>query len=133
MEASCGLVAFLCALLIQTAAAAPAPSNSSTTETRSMVALLVTTSGHWQLHSMKFLITTSTVVRAPTPSLMFPTLDSFHHLWAPTSTVKLAVVLVRLTNTILKILCGMGRGVGSSQPAVKATGSHGSARNCQHM
>ena len=33
MEASCGLVAFLCVLLIQTAAAAPAPSNSSTTDT----------------------------------------------------------------------------------------------------
>ena len=33
MEASCCLVAFLSALLIQTAAAAPAPSNSSTTDT----------------------------------------------------------------------------------------------------
>ena len=33
METPCSLVAFLCVLLIQTAAAAPAPSNSSTTDT----------------------------------------------------------------------------------------------------
>ena len=39
-----------------------------------MVAPLVTTSGHWQLHSMKFLITASGVACAPTLSLTFPTL-----------------------------------------------------------
>ena len=98
-----------------------------------MVAVLVTTSGHWQLHLMKFLITTRRVVHVPTPSLMSATLDLFHRLWAPTTFVKLAVVLVTETSTIFKIPCGMGRGVDGSQPAVKAAESHGSARNCQHM
>ena len=62
-----------------------------------------------------------------------PTLDLFHHLWAPTTTVKLPVVLLTETSIIFKIPCGMGRGVGGSQPAVKVTESRGSVRNCQHI
>ena len=69
----------------------------------------------------------------PTPSLMLASLDSFHRLWVMTTSVKLAVGLVILTNTIFKIPCGMGRGVDGSHPAVKAAESHGSARNCQDM
>ena len=77
-----------------------------------MVAVLVTTSGHWQLHSMKFLTTTNTVVRVPTPSHMFPSLDSFHHLWAPTTICETASSTIKQNKYYLEDPLWDGQGCG---------------------